>query len=522
MEEGPKKRKYSRLLLLAVSGLAVAFYLYFHFSNSVFRGATLRRPEAEADTAAPSLVVSLGSLASPDPGHGTVVPQEITQETVTENERASSPSSSSTTQLYEEIVGEYSRSNRSCPHPSVFHHSWRKGMLSQVGPPLHRDCHKLRQNPEQEVDSSNLSLQLEKWRAKTPWKSFTLKYKQMSCGEIRKEFENIFYVSQVEKNFPIAFILVIYTNPGQMLRFLKSIYRPHNLYCIQPDARQGPEFKEFFDNIANCLENVFVVSNPVKVYYGHISITDSQLNCMRDLEEYPESSWKYVINLCGREVPLKTNREIVEYLQILKGYSGVNSYPLPEHVRRERFTYKFRPNAHGNNVQTLEKQAKPPSGIKFYKSNNFISASRAFVHFILHDPVSIILHDYLTTVLDPEEHFYSTLYNLPQAPGARPPNEIVEWSKVPTVDAFIWISKQTVCHGKKVHAICILSALEMQKIEKSGVCQDFIFFFNKYFLEWDPIPMDCMEERLVEANMDEYRRDCLPNSPQKKAFYSCS
>ena len=190
LEKGPKKaKKYSRLLLLAIGGLAVVFYFYFHFS-----GATLRQPEAEAYTAAPSLVVSLGSLASPDRGHGTVVPQEITQETVTENERASSPSSSSTTQLYEEIVGEYSRSNRSCPHLSVFHHSWRKGMLSQVGPPLHRDCHKLRQNPEQEVNGSNLSLQLEKWKAKTPWESFTLKYKQMSCGEIRKEFENNFYV----------------------------------------------------------------------------------------------------------------------------------------------------------------------------------------------------------------------------------------------------------------------------------------------------------------------------------------
>ena len=92
----------------------------------------------------------------------------------------------------------------------------------------------------------------------------------------------------------------------------------------------------------------------------------------------------------------------------------IHIYPLPEHVKRERFTYKFRPNAHGNNRRTREKQAKPPSGIKFYKSNNFISASRAFVHFILHDPVSIILHDYLTTVLDPEEHFYSTLFNLTQ------------------------------------------------------------------------------------------------------------
>ncbi|CAI8011502.1 Beta-1,3-galactosyl-O-glycosyl-glycoprotein beta-1,6-N-acetylglucosaminyltransferase 3 [Geodia barretti] len=143
----------------------------------------------------------------------------------------------------------------------------------------------------------------------------------MSCDEIRDEFNNNFYVSQVEKDFPIAYIFVVYTNAGQVLRLLKSIYRPQNLYCIHPDARQGKRFKEFFTTVAKCLDNVFVVSKPVKVYYGHISITNAQLQCMQDLEKYPQSRWRYVINLCGREVPVKTNREIVESLMKLRGYS---------------------------------------------------------------------------------------------------------------------------------------------------------------------------------------------------------
>ena len=225
------------------------------------------------------------------------------------------------------IVAAYGRStpsNQSCPHPSAFH-SWRKRFMSPMGPPLKKDCNKLRQNPAQEVKSSNLSVQLRAWRKITPWVPFAQNYKKMSCDEIRNDFHNNFYVSEVEKDFPIAYILVVYKAAGQILRLLKAIYRPHNLYCIHPDARQGKDFKVFFDNIANCLDNVFVVSKPIEVYYGHISITDAQLNCMQDLEKYPQSRWKYAINLCGREIPLKTNREIVKSLQPTET-EGVLSY----------------------------------------------------------------------------------------------------------------------------------------------------------------------------------------------------
>ena len=152
---------------------------------------------------------------------------------------------------YARIVAAYRRSapsNHSCPHPSAFN-SWKNGFVSQVGPPLMKDCHKLRQNPAQEVKSSNLSLQLRAWRNNTPCVPFALKYKKMSCDEIRKEFHNNFYVSEMEKDFPIAFIVVVYKAAGQILQLLKSIYRPHNLYCIHPDARQGTDFKDFLTTL---------------------------------------------------------------------------------------------------------------------------------------------------------------------------------------------------------------------------------------------------------------------------------
>jgi hypothetical protein len=424
-------------------------------------------------------------------------------------------------QIWNEYVNHSHIVNQSSPHcsppPSAFH-SWERGTVTQMWMPLKKDCHKLRQNPAQEMQTSNLTTQLTAWKYNRLWESFALKFKNMSCDKIREEFENNFYVSQIEKNFPIAYILVVYTNAGQVLRLLNSIYRSHNLYCIHPDARQGESFKGFFTAVSKCLDNVFVVSNPVKVYYGHISITDAQLQCMQDLEKYPQSRWRYVINLCGREIPLKTNREVVHSLQQLRGYSAVDAYPLPQEVWKKRFTRKYGLDKNGKNRRTSNNQVKPPQGIKLYKSMNFIAASRNFVRFILNDSVAKELHEYLTTAYAPEEHFYSSLYALPQAIGAKPPPGLHATNGIPIVDKFIWIVNsyakehiKKLCPGRKViHAICILTTMELGIIERNGVRSNRPSFFNKYFLEWDPVPMDCMEERLVETNMKEYKIDCIP------------
>ena len=408
--------------------------------------------------------------------------------------------------------------NRSNPHCTLSTHfaSWVQGIVAQVGKPIKRDCKKLRENDKFEVEQ--VKSQVELWKEDKPWEDFALRYMEMSCEEIKHEFENNFYVSETEKNFPLAYILVIYTNAGQIIRLLKSIYRPRNLYCIHPDAKQGQTFASFFVAIAKCLDNVFVASKPIRVYYSHHSIMDSQLHCMQDLVKYPETRWKHVINLCGREVPVKTNREIVESLQKLNGYTALKLGDFPSKYWNTRFKYKYVLNGKGHLSRTHKRQSKPPKGIKLYKSMNYIAASRAFVEFILNDPLSKKLQTYLSTVFAPEEHYYSSLYALPQAKGGRPPEGLLDPSDMPIVDTCIWVNTKQLtdhinyyCPGRKiVHGLCISSTPDLEKIEKNAVRSvQPVFFFNKYFLEWDPMPMECMEERIVRTNMKEYWHDCI-------------
>ena len=390
--------------------------------------------------------------------------------------------------------------------------SWRSEVITQLQPPVEKNCGLLQSGNRNEI--SRVKSALKSWSDSESEQQWI--QRMGNCSNVIEEFSNNFYISQEEINFPLAYIFIVYTNARQVVRLLKAIYRPHNVYCIHPDARQGEGFARVFRQISKCLDNVFVASKLINVYYQHHTIMDSQLICMEDLLKYEPQRWKYVINLCGRELPLKTNREIVSSLKRLKGASAVDSVLLGRqaHVWEDRFTHKIALNyTSGRIYYTSQKAGHPPHHIKIYKSFNFIAATRPFVDFILHSRKAIDFRNYLKELKIPEEHFYASLSRLPEAPGRTPMDGNIA---VPVVDQYIWLNSagrprkyHQVCEGKAVHFICILTVGDLPEIYRLGVNNPRPhFFFNKYFMEDDHVVMDCMEERLVKQNKLEYKRDC--------------
>ena len=204
--------------------------------------------------------------------------------------------------------------------------SWKKNVVTLVQPRIEADCRALRAGDEGEF--MRVKEKLTTWENAESEEHFLKSLN--NCSQIVDKYFNNFYISPEEESFPLAYVLVVYTNVRQVLRLLKVIYRPQNLYCIHPDARQGMDFVRPFLHISRCLNNVFVASKLERVYYDHHSIFDAQLNCMEDLLKFETSRWKYVINLCGRELPLMTNREIVQSLMKLNGSSAISSFEVPE------------------------------------------------------------------------------------------------------------------------------------------------------------------------------------------------
>ena len=95
-----------------------------------------------------------------------------------------------------------------------------------------------------------------------------------------------------------------------------------------------------FFNLASCLDNVLVPRRIESVYWGWYTLMEAQFSCLSDLllarEDYP---WRYVITLCGKELPLRTNAEIVSMLEPLNGTSSVHLEGLPG---LDQFKFKWR------------------------------------------------------------------------------------------------------------------------------------------------------------------------------------
>ena len=125
--------------------------------------------------------------------------------------------------------------------------------------------------------------------------------------------------TEEERNFPIAYSILMFEHVEQTERLLRAIYQPQNIYCIHVDAKAHPNVRAAMQAIAGCFENVFIASRMIDVTWAWFPVLEAEVVCMRDLWKY--RMWRYFINLTGREFPLRTNSELV---QILKAYDGGN------------------------------------------------------------------------------------------------------------------------------------------------------------------------------------------------------
>lgn len=122
-----------------------------------------------------------------------------------------------------------------------------------------------------------------------------------------------------EKNFPLAFSMVVFKDTEMVERLLRAIYRPQNYYCIHVDQKSSDVFYKSMLALSNCFTNVFVVSKRIDVQWAWFSVLEPELLCMEELWRFPD--WKYFLTLTGQEFPLKTNFELVK---IFKTYDGAN------------------------------------------------------------------------------------------------------------------------------------------------------------------------------------------------------
>lgn len=307
-------------------------------------------------------------------------------------------------------------------------------------------------------------------------------------------------VSEEEKEFPLAYSLVVHKSAWMVERLIRALYSPSNIYCIHYDQKSSAQLISAMEGLARCLPNVFIASKREFVFYASISRLKADLNCLSDLLE-SEVKWKYVINLCGQDFPLRSNIELVSDLKKLNGANMLET-SRPTESKKQRFTFHHKlmdANFEYEKLPVKTEQVKtpPPHGIEMFSGNAYFVLSRDFV---AHMASSVVVKDFLAWSEDtysPDEHFWATLVRLPGVPGevARSQPDITDLMSKTRLVKWQYLEENLypVCSGQHVRSVCIFGAAEMRWLLNYGH-----WFANKVDPKVDPILIQCLEEKLDE------------------------
>lgn len=329
-----------------------------------------------------------------------------------------------------------------------------------------------------------------------------------NCDELRKSYAYAKAgVTAQELSFPLAFAMKIHVNANQAHRLLRYIYHEHNVYCIHVDKKSAVEIYNVFKRIEACLDNIIVIEDRISVVYSTIRQVEAEFKCMNALIA-TKHKWRYYINLTGQEFMLKTNREIVDILQVLNGTNDIESYPLPVneyHKIRQK-------TAIMHNYPVITRLRKPDfaHNIEIHKGSAYGMFSRAFVDFALSgDTFAKEFLAWLQDAYAPEELFWATLHTLPGSPGGQGKGDLnrkkyisraVKWQMDASVE----------CHGKHVHWICIYGLEDIPWLLSNRN-----IVANKFYEDYEPLALDCVEKELYHIllnggtstlfNLNQYR-----------------
>ncbi|XP_051739254.1 beta-1,3-galactosyl-O-glycosyl-glycoprotein beta-1,6-N-acetylglucosaminyltransferase 3-like isoform X1 [Ctenopharyngodon idella] len=300
-------------------------------------------------------------------------------------------------------------------------------------------------------------------------------------------------LSKEEKDFPIAYSMVIHEKIEMFERLLRAIYTPDNVYCVHVDQRSPEIFKEAVRAIASCLTNVFVASKLENVIYASWSRVQADINCMQDLLKSPVQ-WRYLLNTCGTDFPIKTNAEIVESLKHLNGRNSMES----EVVESKNGRWQYHHNVTNVVTRTDVKKSPPPIQSPMFSGNAYFVVSREFVEHIFKTKEIQEFMEWEKDTYSPDEHMWATLQRMPSVPGSNPPNRKFDQSDMNAIAHLVkWSYHEgdlkkgapyPPCTGMHRRAVCVYGAGDLKWIVRQHH-----LLANKFDPEVNDVAIRCME-----------------------------
>ncbi|XP_068461080.1 beta-1,3-galactosyl-O-glycosyl-glycoprotein beta-1,6-N-acetylglucosaminyltransferase 3-like [Clinocottus analis] len=304
-------------------------------------------------------------------------------------------------------------------------------------------------------------------------------------------------LSEEERNFPIAYSMVIHEKIEMFERLLRAIYNPQNIYCVHVDQKATKEFKKAVEAILSCFPNVFIASRLESVVYASWYRVQADLNCMDDLLN-SQVQWRYLLNTCGADFPIKTNREMIQALKALDGKNSMETEITQNHKKR-RWMYHY--NVTTAIIWTDVKKSPPPISSPMFQGNAYFVATRAFVEHVMQDKEVQKLLEWEKDTYSPDEHLWATLQRMPSVPGSTPANRKYDSSDLHAITRLVkWADLEgdvengapySRCTGSYRNAICVYGAGDLR-----WLLRQHHLFANKFDPATDDVAIRCLESVL--------------------------
>ncbi|KAI5627016.1 beta-1,3-galactosyl-O-glycosyl-glycoprotein beta-1,6-N-acetylglucosaminyltransferase 3, partial [Silurus asotus] len=359
-------------------------------------------------------------------------------------------------------------------------------------------CSAILQGDMDGVDSKHFKTLLAGWKKRSLLsESFYLNATKDCDNFIRDRGFLTVPLSNEERDFPIAYSMVIHEKIEMFERLLRAIYTPQNVYCVHVDQKTPKIFLQAVSAIVSCLPNVFVASKLESVIYASWSRVQADLNCIEDLLKSPVK-WRYLLNTCGADFPLKSNKELV---RVLKSLNGRNSMESEVTSPQKKGRWEYHHNITTTVTRTDIRKTPPPISTPMFSGNAYFVVTREFVEHIIKSPEIQNFMEWEKDTYSPDEHMWATLQRMPSVPGFNPPNEKYDESDMLAIARLVkWSYHEgnvnngapyPPCTGTYRHAVCVYGAGDLNWIIKQKH-----LFANKFDPEVDDIAIKCLEAYL--------------------------
>ncbi|KAE8296294.1 Beta-1,3-galactosyl-O-glycosyl-glycoprotein beta-1,6-N-acetylglucosaminyltransferase 3 [Larimichthys crocea] len=224
---------------------------------------------------------------------------------------------------------------------------------------------------------------------------------------------------------------------------------------------------------------------------------DADLNCMEDLLS-SHIQWRYLLNTCGTDFPIKTNREMVQALTALQGRNSMETEVTREH-KKVRWQYHY--NVTDVITWTDVRKSPPPISVPMFQGNAYVVVSRAFVKHVMEDSEVQKFLEWEKDTYSPDEHLWATLQRIPSVPGSVPAHIKYDESDMNAIARVVkWGgldgdvrngAAYDPCTGTFRRGVCVYGAGDLQWLLRQRQ-----LFANKFDPEVDDVAIRCLESVL--------------------------